>query len=97
MTDTDLANGMAPGMVRAAGMVPEAAPAIGTVHAGLATGMARANTPVMARRRVRAAKRSTAEAGRQRRRRLNASTVRDHTASPTTDNKGRVHLAFFVS
>lgn len=97
MTDTDLANGMAPGMVRAVGMAPEAAPAIGTVHAGLATGMARANTPVMARRRVRAANRSTAEADRQRRRRPIASTVRDHAAFPATDNKGRVHPAFFVS
>jgi hypothetical protein len=90
------ATGTVPGTGRAAGTPPEAGPVAGMARAGRANGMCRANTPGMARRRVPAVNRSTAEADRQRRRRPIASTGRDRAASPTTDCKGRAHPAFLI-
>lgn len=90
------ATGTVPGTGRAAGTAPEAGPVAGMVRAGRAIGMGRANTPGMARRRVPAVNRSTAEADRQRRRRPIASTGRDRAASPTTDCKGRARPAFLI-
>lgn len=92
MTET----GMAPGTALAVGTAREAAPATGMVHVGRATGMARANIPGMAHRRVPAENRSTAEADRRRRRRPIASTSQGRAALPTTDLKGRVRPAFLI-